>query len=374
MKTPGIISALALILAISCDDNSPARTASFDGTIETFAGTTFGYDGNGQPAISAKLGYITSVAVDPNGNVYVADAAANTIRKINTSNTISTVAGTFIGFNVVDPTPYSGDGEMAYSAHLNVPWIVAADASGNIYISDTGNNVIRKVNGNGEINTIIGTGAQGSSGDLGQALEAKVFNPNGIAFDASGNLYFADTENHTIRKVSASGQITTIAGTPGQSGYEGDGGDATSAKLNSPYGLAIDHDGNVYFSDNNSVIRRISTLGKITTFAGSGEQGYNGDGAKATSAALLAPKAIAIDAQGNILVADSGNNRIRRITLQTGLIDTIAGTGTAGYTGDHGQAVNATLSNPQGIAVASNGNIYVAESGNSVVRLIKPAN
>jgi sugar lactone lactonase YvrE len=373
MKTLRVLIPLALMLAVSCDDNTPARIA-FQGSIETFAGSTFGYEGAGIPATSAKLGYITSVAVDPNGNVYVSDAASNTIRKINTANTISTVAGTFVGFNVVDPHPYAGDGGLAYASHLNVPLAVAVDASGNIYISDTGNNVIRKVDANGEINTIIGTGEQGSSGDNGPALAASIHDPNGIAVDASRNIYFADTDNHTIRKVTTSGQISTIAGTTGQAGYTGDNGDAASAKLDSPNGIAIANDGTIYFSDHNSVIRRISTSGKITTIAGTGEEGYSGDGGKAINAMLLAPKAIAITSDGSLLVADSGNNRIRKIARETGIIETIAGTGEAGHAGDGGQAVNATLSNPQGLAIASNGYIYVAESGSSVIRLIKPAN
>lgn len=373
MKTLKTLLPLAVLLAISCDDNPPAA-AVFDGTIETFAGTSFGYEGSGTPAISAKLGYVTGVAVDLLGNVYISDAASNTVRKVNTSNTITKVAGTFIGFNVVDPTPYSGDGGMAYSSHLNVPLSVAVDGSGNIYISDTGNNVVRQVDVNGEIHTIIGTGAQGSSGDNGPASAALIYGPNGIAFDASGNLYLADSQNHIIRKVSTSGIITTIAGTPGQSGYSGDGGNATSARLDTPVAIAIDHDGTIYFSDHSSVIRRISPSGKISTIAGTGEEGYSGDGGKATDAKLLAPKGIAIATDGSIIIADSGNNRIRRIVPETGVIDTIAGTGEAGYSGDGGLAVNAKLSNPQGVATGSNGKIYVAESGSSVVRLIRPAN
>ncbi|MEI9918392.1 MAG: hypothetical protein WDO14_06260 [Bacteroidota bacterium] len=373
MKTLKIFSALALMLLMSCN-NDPESLPVFAGMIETFAGSSFGCDGDGQPALGAKFGYLTSIAIDANGNIYVSDAAANVVRKINTANTVSTIAGKFIGFNVIDPTPYHGDGGMAYASHLNVPLAVAVDPPGNVYISDTGNNVIRKVNANGEIETIIGNGAQGSSGDNGPASEALIYSPNGIAFDISGNMFFTDTQNHTIRKVSTTGEITTIAGTPGEAGYSGDEGNASSAKLNTPTGITVAKDGTIYFCDNNSVVRRIPISGIITTIAGNGQQGYSGDGGKATDAMLLAPKSIAIGNDGSILIADSGNNRIRRVSPETQFIDTIAGTGVAGHTGDFGYAISATLSNPQGIVVAGNGYIYVAESGSSVVRLIKPAN
>jgi len=236
---------------------------------------------------------------------------------------------------------------------------VAVDPAGNIFISDSGNNVLRKVDANGEISTFV-------SNNL-------INNPYGIAIDGSGNIYLADSQNHAIRKITSAGQMTTIAGTLGQSGYSGDGGDATAAKLNMPSGIAIDQSGNIYISDNNSVIRQISTLGKITTIAGTGEEGYFGDRGKPTDAKLHAPKGIAIAADGSILFADSGNNRIRRISPDGELIDTIAGTGETGYF-DNVHAMEAKLSSPQALAVASNGYIYVADTGNSVIRVIKPAN
>jgi sugar lactone lactonase YvrE len=377
MKTSPLMPVLMIfvILVTSCDQDEPTRVAGFDGTIETFAGTVFGYEGDEGPAKHAKFGFITGLWIDAAGNLYVSDGAANTIRKINSSSKVTTVAGKFRGFNTIDPQPYSGDGSAATDAHLNVPLAVTTDAEGNIYLSDAGNNVLRKVSAaDGAITTIAGNVTQGSTGDNGPASLALINLPNGMATDTNGNLYFADSQNHIIRKISSSGVITTLAGTPGEDGYIGDGGSALSAKLSAPAGIAIDKSGVIYFTDNNSVIRRIGTDGKITTIAGTGIEGYGGDGSKAIEAKLLAPKGIAVAPDGSVLVADAGNNRIRKISVETGIIETIAGTGETGYEGDGGLAVNAKLSSPQGLAIDSDGNIYVAESGNSVIRIIKPVN
>ncbi len=368
---------IPLILVISCTtgdpDPDPGRKASFDATIETFAGTTGGHEGDGGPASAAKFGWINGLSIDAAGNMYIADGAANVIRKVNTSNVISTIAGTFLGWNVNDPLRYSGDGGPATSAHLNVPLWVAADANGNVFINDAANLVLRKVNASGVITTIAGKQEFGTGygGDNGPATEAIFDNPTGLAVDAEGNLYVADSHNHVIRKISTTGHITTIAGIPEQAGYSGDGGPATAARLNEPIGIAVDADGTIYITDNSAVIRKISG-GTITTIAGTGEEGFSGDGGLATKATLMFPKGIAVAKDGSIVFADNGNNRIRRISGD-GLIDTIAGTGSFGYSGDGGPAIEAEIANPQGMAVDAAGNIYFAEAQNSVVRVIRPA-
>ncbi|HMJ67356.1 MAG TPA: hypothetical protein VK508_00590 [Cyclobacteriaceae bacterium] len=372
MKTKAWVL-IPLILVISCTTGDPdpaARKASFDATIETFAGTTGGHEGDGGPATAAKFGWINGLSIDAAGNMYIADGAANVIRKVNTSNVISTIAGTFLGWNVNDPLRYSGDGGPATSAHLNVPIWVVADANGNVYINDAANLVLRKVNANGVITTFAGKPELGYAGDNGPATEARFNNPTGLAVDAEGNLYVADSHNHVIRKISTTGNITTIAGIPEQAGYSGDGGPATAARLNEPSGIAIDVDGTMYITDNSAVIRKISG-GTITTIAGTGNGGFSGDGGPAIEATLLFPKGIAIAKDGSIVFADNGNSRIRRISGD-GIIDTIAGTGSFGYSGDGGPAIEAEIANPQGMAVDADGNIYFTEAQNSVVRVIRP--
>jgi hypothetical protein len=372
MKTNASIL-IPLILVISCTSGDPdpdeGRKASI-ATIDTFAGTTFGYSGDGGPAKAAQLGWINGLAIDTQGNLYIADGSANVIRKVTASGVISTAAGVFPGFNVSGSNivVYAGDGGPATSARLNTPLWVAVDPSGNFFINDAANFALRKVDTNGVINTIAGGREVGYNVDSGPAAGADFNNPYGIVTDVNGNLYIADRENHIIRKISTDGNISTIAGIAKQAGYSGDGGPATSARLNGPQNIAIDTDGTIYFSDNEAVIRKISG-GTITTIAGTGHGGFTGDGGPAIDAKLMGPRGIAIMPDGSLVFADAGNNRIRRIT-NDGKIDTIAGTGSAGYSGDGGPAEKAQISNPQGVVVDAEGNIYVAESGNAVIRII----
>ena len=217
---------------------------------------------------------------------------------------------------------------------------MAVDASGNLYIADTGNNRIRKVSATGIITTVAGNGSAGYSGDGGPATSAQLDGPEGVAVDGSGNLYIADTCNNRIRKVSATGIITTVAGN-GSAGYSGDGGPATSAQLSLPAGVAVDGSGNLYIADSgNNRIRKVSATGIITTVAGNGSPGYSGDGGPATSAQLNQPAGVAVDASGNLYIADSSNNRIRKVSA-TGIITTVAGNGFDGYSGDGGPATSA---------------------------------
>ncbi len=370
---------LILLIIQACNlDDDPGRIAS-PGNIETFAGLgppAFGYEGDGGTATSAKLGYVTGIAVDNLNNVYFTDGAANTVRKISASNgVIITIAGTFMGFNVVNNTTYAGDGNIATAAHLNVPLATSVDGSGNVIIADAGNNAIRQISSaDGKIFTLAGKGPgfSGYDGDGGPATQSRVWNPYSVAVDVSGNIYIADSQNNVIRMINKStGKITTIAGLgPSHPGYSGDNGAATLATLNGPQGVVVDVSGNIYIADSgNNVIRKISA-GVISTIAGTGSEGYSGDNGPAIAATFLSVKGLAVDAENNIYIADSGNNVIRMISISTGEVSTVAGNGAAGYSGDGGNATEAELSNPLGVALDSNGNIYIADSQNSVIRVV----
>ena len=250
----------------------------------------------------------------------------------------------------------AGDGGAATSAALSNAQGVAVDAAGNVYIADGGNYKIRKVSTTGIITTIAGTGIAGFSGDGGQATAANINTPFGIVVDASGNVIFSD--NTRIRKISTTGIITTIAG-DGTAGYSGDGGLATAARITA-YGMAFDGAGNLFFADaGTNRIRKIATNGIISTVAGTGTAGYSGDGGLATSANLNVPIAVAVDASGNIYIGDLYNYRVRKIT--SGIISTFAGNGTNGSAGDGGSATAASLGDPSGLAIDGSGNIYVSQ-------------
>jgi RHS repeat-associated protein len=331
--------------------------------IETVAGDrTYGYSGDGGPAEQAKFRGPTGVAVDAPGNLYIADRENNCIRKVDTSGIITTVAG--------DGTwGYSGDGGPAEQAKLRSPHGVAVGASGNIYIADSSNNCIRKVDTSGIITTVAGDGTYGYSGDGGPAAQAKLSSPSGVAVDAPGNLYIADTTNHCIRKVDTSGIITTVAG-DGTRDYSGDGGPAAQAKLDYPWGVAVDASGNIYIADSfNNCIRKVDTSGIITTVAGDGTWGYSGDGGPAAQAKLRHPWGVAVDASGNIYIADTTNHCIRKVDT-SGIITTVAGDGTWGYSGDGGPAAQANLHHPWGVAVDASGNIYIADHDYHRVRKV----
>ena len=302
-----------------------------------------------------------SVAVDASGNVYIAEQFGNRIRKVGTDGVISTVAGGNGGYG------FNGDGGAATSTNLNYPSGVAVDAVGNIYIADQNNQRIRKVNSNGIISTVAGNGTQGFSGDGGAATSAQLNSPSGVTVDAAGNIYIADQFNNRIRKVNSSGVISTVAGN-GTQGFSGDGGAATSAQLYSSGGVAVDAAGNIYIADNgNNVIRKVNTNGIISTIAGNGTQGFSGDGGAATSANLSYPTGLEVDASGNIYIAEGSTNRIRKVN-SSGIISTIAGNGIIGFSGDGGVATSANLYNPTGVAVDVSGNIYIADENNKRVR------
>ena len=256
---------------------------------------------------------------------------------------------------------------QATSAPLAAPAQVAYDAAGNLYIADLNDNVIREVSVAGIVTTVAGTGEQGFAGDGGPATSALLDSPAGVAVDTAGNIYIADTHNQRIRKVS-NGTITTIAGT-GVAGFSGDGSPATSATLSSPTALALDANGNLYIADmDNHRIREISGA-TITTVAGSGEQSFAGDGAAATAAGLDSPNGVAVDAAGNLYIGDTHNQRVRVVSA-SGTISTLAGNANNAYAGDGGASAASSLARPRGLSVDAQGDIYVADSDNHRIRLI----
>ncbi|WP_162616221.1 S-layer homology domain-containing protein [Paenibacillus lutimineralis] len=360
-KLTASVLALLLITSVVPELNGGKVHAASGYTINTVAGIgTNDYSGDGGSAASAELNNPSGVAVDSTGNLYIADSSNHRVRKVDVSGKISTIAGTGTG-------GYSGDGGPATSAQLNNPYRLTLDSVGNLYIVDYSNDCIRKVDVSGNISTVAGGRGNGYSGDGGPATSAKLSYPDGVAVDSSGNLYIADKGNHRIRKVDTSGTISTVAGT-GVRGYSGDGGDAASAQLNSPLGVAVDSSGNLYISDTfNHRVRKVDATGKISTLAGTDGPGYWGDGVPAASAIFNQPIGIAVDRGGNVYIADRSNSRIRKVDT-SGNISTIAGTGRYNYSGDGVPAASADLNCPYGIAVDSSGNVYIADVFNSRIR------
>ena len=332
--------------------------------ISTFAGdNTAGYTADAVAANTSELDNPLGIALDSAGNLYIADQVNHRVREVTTNGTISTVAG--------DGTEgFLGDAAAATSAELDHPSGVAVDSKGNIYIADTNNCVIRKVAGS-TITTYVGSDTGyvvncGGGGDHGLAINAQLDHPIGLALDAAGNLYIADTYNNRIRIVNATTlNITTLS--------------TGSYILDAPRSVAVDAAGNVYIADtNNSRILKVVPSGSITittTIAGldSGAWGYSGDGGPATSAQLNYPFGVALDAAGNLFIADTNNQRIRRVSAATGVITTVAGTRFSRYTGDGGSATSAELSFPRVVLVDPHGNIYVSDTQNQVIRLMTAA-
>jgi len=342
----------------------PMKALSAPGDIFTVAG---GGVGDGSPATSAFLYHANDVALDGDGNLYIADTGNQRIRKVYAATgTIITVAGNGI-------RGYAGDNGPATAASLKDPSGVAVDSAGNLYIADCANNRIRKVTaGTGIITTVAGTGTPGYAGDSGPATAAMLNYARGVALDSAGNLYIADEMNQRIRKVAAgSGIITTIAGN-GIPGYEGDNGAATAASLNVPVSMAVDGSGNLYIADfaNNRIRKVAAGTGIITTIAGNGTQGYSGDGGAATAASLYSPQGVALDGAGNLYIVDEMNARIRKVAVATGIITTVAGNGTHGYAGDNGSATAASLNSPISIAMDSAGNFHIGDGGNNRIRKV----
>jgi uncharacterized protein (TIGR03437 family) len=284
---------------------------------------------------------------------------------VNAAGVISTVAGNGVNAG-------TGDGGPATAASLSDVSGVAVDPAGNLYIADDSNRRIRKVSPSGIITTIAGVGVQGFSGDGGPATAAMLGRAEALALDSAGNLYFADSVNQRIRKIDVNGVITSIAGT-GVDGYTGDGGPATAAQLGFPIGVAVDSGGNVYIADgDNNRVRKVTPAGIISTVAGNGDGAFAGDGGPAIDASINIPSDVAVDAAGNLYIADAGNNRIRRVDT-SGNITTVAGTDDNGYSGDGGAATQAMLNYPWGLGVDPSGEVYIGDRVNSRVRTLSPA-
>ncbi len=345
--------------------NHRIRKVSPDGIITTVAGTgEASFSGDEGPAISASLNQLFGIAVDATGNLYIADLFNHRIRKVSPDGIITTVAGT-------GEASFSGDEGPATSASLNLPFDITVDAAGNLYIADKDNHRIRKVDTAGIITTVAGTEEAGFSGDGGPATDAKLNFPRDVAVDVTGKLYIADTENFLVRKVSADGIISTVAGN-GIFKFAGDGGPATSALMNNPTSVALDAAGNLYIADlSNSRIRKVSPGGVISTVAGNEIRGFSGDGGLATSASLNLPRGVAFDTAGNLYIADWLNQRIRKVS-PGGIISTVAGNGERGFSGDGGPAISASLNQPFGIAVDATDNLYIADRFNHRIRKVSP--
>jgi trimeric autotransporter adhesin len=333
-------------------------------TITTIAGNgTAGYLGDGGQATLSELNAPFGMCFDPAGNLYFGDAQNHRIRKISTSGIITTFAGTGVA-------GYNGNGGAATSAQFNRPTDIVMDAAGNFYVADELNFVIRKITPSGIVSTYAGTNVTGYSGDGGLATAAKLSRPNKVAIDQSGNIYISLYQDNVVRKVSTSGIITTVIGI-GSAGFSGDGGLATSAAINQPGSVAFDNVGNIYFADEyNQRVRKVNaSTGIITTVVGNGTAGYAGDGSLATSAELNYLEGICVDGVGNIYIGDKINNVIRKVNT-SGIISTIAGTGTAGYSGDGGSALSALMHYPAEIIFDTGGNMYFSDGLNNVIRKI----
>jgi DNA-binding CsgD family transcriptional regulator/sugar lactone lactonase YvrE len=336
-------------------------------SIRSVAGTGIRAASNDtRTAMAADLTLPLGMAADAMGDAYFVDG--NRIRKLTASGAISTVAG------AVDPG-YSGDGGPALAARLNAPQSLAIDSDGSLYIADLLNSRVRKVDPQGVIRTVVGTGQAGYSGDGGPADQAQLNMPVGVAVGFGRVVYVADSANHRVRRIGPDGAIATFAGT-GELGYAGDAGPATSAPVGWPTGLAFDHKGNLYIADGFSDrIRKVDLSGTITTVAGTGVRGFSGDATRANMAQLnLAPgpprsagQGLAVDLEGNLYIADTANHRVRKVSV-SGLITTLAGTGQAGYSGDGGPAAAGQLNGPLGLAVDNNGSLYIADTENNRIR------
>jgi hypothetical protein len=383
-------------LFIADSGNNCIRKVS-GGIITTVAGNgTNGFFGDSGVATNASLSYPYGVGLS-SGELFVTDTGNNRIRKIGTNGIITTVAGKVINNN-----------DFATNVALAYPSGIAFDSVGNFYIADTGNYCVRKVDTNGFVTTVAGNGLAGYTGDGGMATNASFRQLSDIVIDASGNLFLSDASNFRIYKVDTNGIVTTVAGT-GSLGHDGNGGVATNSKIGQVMGMAIDGTGDLFLADISGRIYMVGTNGIITTaynggsffmpfdvtldgsgnlfianyagivevftnganriIAGSANRipGFSGDGGFATNALLSNPKGVVLDAAGNLFVSDSSNGRIRKVN-SNGIITTIAGNGTAGYSGDGGTGNHAQLSFPSGLAVDGKGNVYISDSGNNRIR------
>jgi sugar lactone lactonase YvrE len=360
------IDGLGNIFIADTNNNRIREVLVANGSIQTVAGggsASPPFGGDGGPATGASLNAPGGVFVDGSGNIFIADTDNNRIREVaESTGSIRTAAGN-------GSFGYSGDSGLATGATLNVPSDVYADGSGNLFISDTFNQRIREVvAASGTIQTSAGNGAAGFSGDGSLATSAALHFPKGLSVDSSGNIFTADYANARIREVSAStGTIQTVAG-DGTLGFSGDGGPATNAGFVGPTGAFVDTSGNMFIPDNSRIREVVAATEIVQTVAGNGTYGSSGDGGPATSADLNVPIGVYADSSRNIFIADTNNNRIQEVVAATGTIQTVAGNGTFGFSGDGGLATSAQLAGPKGVYVDSLGNLFIADTYNSRIR------
>ena len=349
---------------ISHRSKNRIRKVDKDGIITTVAGNgTAGFSGDNGPALKASFNFPAGLCLDKVGNLYVADRNNHRVRQIDTSGIITTVAGA--------GTPdMGGDGGPAVEAHLNYPSDLVCDGKGNLYISDRSNNRIRKVDPQGTISTVVGMGLPEFGGDFGPATNAFLKYPFGIDLDAEGNLYIADRGNNRIRKVDSQGIITTVAG-DGTHFFSGDYGPATRASLAYPTDVVADGRGNLYIADrNNNRIRKVNSLGIMTTVMGIGRYEYNGDNEIASETTLHLPFALALSADGKLIIVDRNHFRVRSMDLKSHAIETLAGNGDSWFRGDGGTGTGATLEFPSGIGIDSKGNVIFSDKMHNRLRFI----
>jgi sugar lactone lactonase YvrE len=357
-----VLDASGNLLVADLFNHRIRRIDALTGIITSVAGNgQYSFSGDGGLAISAALNNPLGTAVDSAGNLFIADADNERVRRVDArTGVISTIAGT-------GTDGFSGDGGAATAADLNLPSALAIDATGNLFIADTLNNRIRRVDGNGIITTVAGNGRAGFAGDNGPGTSASLSNPTGIAFDGQGRLLIADTSNNRIRRLDKSGVITTVAGN-GENGFSVDGTTALAARLANPKAVVADVDGNLFIADtDNCRVRKVTAAdSRITTIGGVGECGFYGDEGKATLAALTGPRSLAVDPAGNVYIADQDNLRVRRVDGKTGIISTIAGIGEGAFLGDNGPATSAVINYPLAIAFDAGGTLFIADSDNRV--------
>ncbi len=337
--------------------------AALKSSMRTAAGSgTSGFAGDGGLAMQGRLFGMADVRSAPNGDLYIADYGNHRIRKVGRDGIITTVAGGGTGT----------DGGPALGARLSFPHGIGFMRDGGLLIAEEGGQRIRRVAPDGTISTLAGTGVGGYSGDGGPATQARINTPHYVLQAPDASIYFVEKTSHVVRRIMPDGTITTVAGT-GLAGFSGDGGQAARARLNQPDGLALGPDGSVYVADQgNNRVRRIAPSGLITTVAGNGTLGFAGDGGQATLARLSRPQGLEVSPDGSIYIADGNNNRVRRVS-PAGIITTVAGNGTAGYSGEGGPASDSRLNRPRSISTGPDGALYVADFGNSRVRRIAPA-
>jgi class 3 adenylate cyclase len=363
-----IVAALVLLLT-----RGPSTVQPVAASIVTVAGTGGAGDGpDHQPATTTTIDHPVAVALDSDGRVYLVDG--NRVRRINDDGTVSTIAGT-------GQAGALGDGGPATAAELDGPQSVAIDSSGDVFIADSQNNRVQEVTASGTMTTFAGTGQSGYSGDGGPASKATLNDPTGVAIGFGGAIFIADSGNNVIREatrdpVSGAYVISTFAGT-GDAGYNGEGGQANSALLDDPQCVAVDAENNVYVADTlNYRVEKITVAGIISTVAGSGDPSYSGDKGPATSASLdfatgriSGGGCLAVDSKGDLFIADGLSNRVREVAVD-GIITTVAGNGRAGFGGDKGPATDAELDLPLGVAVDSAGRLFIADSDGNRIRRV----